>query len=48
MKSWTQPINLLCAATLTLAAGAASAADVGVSVEVSQPGVYGRMEWRSS
>jgi hypothetical protein len=44
MKSWTQPINLLCAATLTLAAGAASAADVGVSVEVSQPGVYGRID----
>jgi hypothetical protein len=34
----------LCASTLALAAGAASAADVGVSVEVSQPGVYGRID----
>ena len=35
---------LLCATTLTVAAGASHAADVGVSVEVSQPGVYGRID----
>jgi hypothetical protein len=35
---------LLCASTLALATGAASAANVGVSVEVSQPGVYGRID----
>jgi hypothetical protein len=35
---------VLCASTLALAAGAARAADVGVSVEVSQPGVYGRID----
>ena len=39
-----KPLILLCASTLALAAGAASAADVGVSVEVSQPGVYGRID----
>jgi len=37
-------IPLLCASTLLLAAGAAGAADVGVSVQVSQPGVYGRID----
>jgi hypothetical protein len=31
-------------ATTALAAGSASAADVGVSVEISQPGVYGRID----
>jgi hypothetical protein len=39
-----KPLLLLCASTLALAAGAAHAADVGVSVEVSQPGVYGRID----
>jgi hypothetical protein len=39
-----KPLLLLCASTLVLAAGAASGADVGVSVEVSQPGVYGRID----
>jgi hypothetical protein len=35
----------LCAATaLSAAAGAAQAADVGVSVQISQPGVYGRID----
>ena len=35
----------LSAATITLAlAGAASAAEVGVSVQISQPGVYGRID----
>jgi len=36
-------IRILCASTL-LCAGAAFAADVGVSVEISQPGVYGRVD----
>jgi hypothetical protein len=40
MKSMT----LFCASMLALAAGATHAADVGVSVEVSQPGVYGRID----
>jgi hypothetical protein len=39
-----KPAVLLYAATLVLAAGATQAADVGVSVEVSQPGVYGRID----
>ncbi len=35
----------LCAATaLVAAAGTAQAADVGVSVQISQPGVYGRID----
>jgi hypothetical protein len=36
--------RILCAASAVLLAGAASAADVGVSVEISQPGVYGRVD----
>jgi hypothetical protein len=32
------------ALVLTMAAGTAAAADVGVSVEISQPGVYGRVD----
>jgi hypothetical protein len=36
--------HLLCAAVLAAAAGAAGAADVGVSVQISQPGVYGRID----
>jgi hypothetical protein len=32
------------AASTCLAVGAASAADVGVSVQISQPGVYGRVD----
>lgn len=36
--------RLSCAALLMSAAVAASAADVGVSVEISQPGVYGRID----
>lgn len=35
--------RILCASML-LCAGAAFAADVGVSVEISQPGVYGRVD----
>ena len=34
----------LIAATLAVAATSASAADVGVSVNINQPGVYGRIE----
>ena len=37
-------IHLLLASSLALAAGVASAADVGVSVQISQPGVYGRVD----
>jgi len=37
-------ISLLLASSLALAAGVAGAADVGVSVEISQPGVYGRVD----
>jgi hypothetical protein len=37
-------IHLLCATVLAAAAGAAGAADVGVSVQISQPGVYGRID----
>lgn len=33
-----------CVATLAVAAAPALAADVGVSIEVSQPGVYGRID----
>jgi len=36
--------KLLCAAVSTLAAFSAGAADVGVSVQISQPGVYGRID----
>ena len=32
------------AATLAAASGSASAADVGVSVQINQPGVYGRVD----
>ena len=34
----------LCASMVALLAGAANATNVGVSVEVSQPGVYGRVD----
>jgi len=37
-------IHLLCAAVLSAVAGAAGATDVGVSVQISQPGVYGRID----
>jgi len=37
-------IRLLLASSLVLAAAAASATDVGVSVQISQPGVYGRVD----
>ena len=39
-------ISLLAAASLTaaMAAGSAQAADVGVSIGISQPGVYGRID----
>ena len=37
-------IPLLCTALLAITAGAAHAADVGVSVQISQPGVYGRID----
>ena len=36
--------HLLCAAVLAATAGAAGATDVGVSVQISQPGVYGRID----
>jgi hypothetical protein len=36
--------HLLCAAILAAAVGGAGAADVGVSVQISQPGVYGRID----
>jgi hypothetical protein len=39
-----KPLTLLFASALAVAAGAAGAADVGVSVEISQPGVYGRVD----
>jgi hypothetical protein len=39
-----KPKLFLCATMLALSAGATHAADVGVSVEVSQPGVYGRID----
>jgi hypothetical protein len=38
------PLPMLYCAAALLAAGAANATDVGVSVEVSQPGVYGRID----
>jgi hypothetical protein len=41
MKFRTQ---LLCAAVSAVAAGTAAATDVGVSVQISQPGVYGRID----
>lgn len=37
-------IRVLSASMVALCAGTASAADVGVSVEISQPGVYGRVD----
>ena len=36
--------HLLCAGALVSLAGAVAAADVGVSVQISQPGVYGRVD----
>ena len=36
--------RVLCASLVAVAASAASATDVGVSVQVSQPGVYGRID----
>jgi hypothetical protein len=39
-----KPHLLFCTAALATAAGAAAAADVGVSVQISQPGVYGRID----
>ncbi len=39
-----KPTTVLCASMLAVAASASLAADVGVSVEVSQPGVYGRID----
>ena len=36
--------NLLCALGLAAVAFSASAADVGVSVSISQPGAYGRID----
>ncbi|MBE7416871.1 MAG: hypothetical protein HS128_03815 [Ideonella sp.] len=39
-----KPLKLLCAGAMTLAALAAGATDVGVSVQISQPGVYGRID----
>src|SRR5262245_63453068 len=36
--------RVLCASLITAAASAAHATDVGVSVQVSQPGVYGRVD----
>jgi hypothetical protein len=36
--------HLVLASALALVVGAASATDVGVSVQVSQPGVYGRID----
>lgn len=41
MKFWAP---VFCAVSLASVAGAAGATDVGVSVEVSQPGVYGRID----
>jgi hypothetical protein len=37
-------IPILLASSLAVAVGAASATDVGVSVQISQPGVYGRVD----
>jgi hypothetical protein len=36
--------RVLCASLLALAGGTAAATDVGVSVQISQPGVYGRID----
>ena len=36
--------RVLCIASFAAAAGAAHATDVGVSVQISQPGVYGRID----
>ena len=41
MKFWTP---MLCTGALMTAVGAANATDVGVSVQISQPGVYGRID----
>lgn len=35
---------LICAATLAVALPAAHAADVGVSISIAEPGVYGRLD----
>lgn len=37
-------LKFISAAALTLAAGAAAATDVGVSVQIGQPGFYGRID----
>jgi len=37
-------ISMLCAGVLAVVASAAGATDVGVSVQISQPGVYGRVD----
>ncbi len=41
MKLWAP---VFCAVTLAAVAGASPAAEVGVSVQISQPGVYGRID----
>jgi len=41
MKLW---VPVLCAVSLAAAAGTSHAAEVGVSVQISQPGVYGRID----
>jgi hypothetical protein len=37
-------VSILCAGVLAALASAAGATDVGVSVQISQPGVYGRVD----
>ncbi|MCK6423645.1 MAG: hypothetical protein L6Q75_00970 [Burkholderiaceae bacterium] len=44
MKFWKVTAALSAAAAALLAAPAAQATEVGVSVEISQPGVYGRID----
>lgn len=41
MKLWAP---VFCAVSLAAVAGASPAAEVGVSVQISQPGVYGRID----